>query len=203
MGKRSNKEKNKRRAAVVLIALLLFAAAVPASVFAYLKLSGYNVKNSFNPDSTEKPFVSEKFENTVKENVRVNVGATDYSVYVRAAVVVTWKNDSGNIYSLNPVNGMDYKIEYALSQDGWFRGDDGFYYYSPPVQSGGTTTELIKRCTQLRNSPDGYFLDVQIVAQTVQSAGTTDMDSDGKEIPAVADAWGVEIDESGNIVQKN
>lgn len=203
MGKRSNKGRNKHRAAVVLIALMLFATAVPASVFAYLKFSGYNVKNSFTPDLSETLSVNEKFENNVKENVCVNVGATDYSVYVRAAVVVTWKNDSGNIYSLHPVNGMDYSIEYALSQNGWFRGDDGFYYYRPPVQSRGTTTELIKKCTQLRNSPDGYFLDVQIVAQTVQSAGTTDGDSDGKEIPAVADAWGVEIDESGNIVQKN
>lgn len=203
MKKRRSNGKNKRRAAVVLIALLLFATAVPASIFAYLKLSGYNVKNSFNSDSSETPSVNEKFENNVKENVRVNVGATDYSVYVRAAVVVTWKNDSGNIYSLHPVNGMDYEIEYALSQDGWFRGDDGFYYYRTPVQSGGTTTELIKKCTQLSNSPNGYFLDVQIIAQTVQSAGTTDGDSDGKEIPAVVDAWGVEIDGSGNIVRRN
>lgn len=145
------------------------------------------IKNEFLAETASDPVIRENFDGEEKKDVLVGVGNTGCSVYVRAAVVVTWMNADGEVFSQSPVAGTDYAIEWNLSDSGWSRGDDGFYYYAAPVESGGETAVLIRNCAPLTEAPkEGYALNVKIAAQTIQAAGTTD----GGEIPAVTDAWG-------------
>lgn len=110
--------------------------------------------------------------------------------YVRTAVVITWKDASGNIYSSVPEEGVDYEITYNLSSSGWVKGSDGFYYWVSPVSVGSSTDTLIKSCTDLGNTPDGYSLSVEVVSSSVQADSTT----------AINEAWGLQVDSSGNII---
>lgn len=90
------------------------------------------------------------------------VGNPGYAVYVRVAIVVTWKNATGQVYGQAPVEGTDYVIE--LDNTDWFEGGDGFYYYSDMVAYDDNTmvTEaLIEKCYQKAAAPaDGYTLHV-------------------------------------------
>lgn len=190
-GKRILKKQRKvSRALIALLVVILCAGGA----LAYLSLSSGSVSNTFTPDASVNPAINEVFEDNTKENVSVTVGETGYSVYVRAVVVATWEDDSGNVLAAAPVAGEDYSITYNMTS-GWFQ-KDGYWYYSDPVASGGTTGTLITECKPLKAAPEsGYTLSVKIAAQTIQAAGTTDGDS----TPLVTAAWDVEVDENGKL----
>lgn len=169
---------------LLLLALVCGAVlSAPASA-KYIKRTEA-LTNVFAPGEPVPPTIEEEFENNVKENVSVNVGETGYPVYVRVKVVITWKNEDGMVCYQLPEENKDYTIDYNLLGDnpasdgiGWvYDENDGFYYYTGLVQSKGSTGVLITVC-QLENDatpPEGYFLSVDIIAQTIQaSAGADD-----------------------------
>lgn len=83
----------------------------------------------------------------------------------------------------------DYVIDLASEDDGWkYDRNDGFYYYTKPVDSGKTTAILINSCTlsEYADPPTGYTLSVEIITQTVQAVGWTDDNMS----QAYQDAWG-------------
>lgn len=121
--------------------------------------------------------VVENFNGTVKSNVTVkNTG--DISAYIRAAVVVTWKDANGNVYGRMPVAGVDYNISYG--GDWTYAGD--YFYYNSAVDPGELTSALIESCTESteKRPAEGYALSVEIIADAVQS----------EPAKAVVDAWG-------------
>lgn len=188
--------------AVGLIAVLVITATTGA-VYAYLSATIGPVHNTFTAAPTHTIDIEETFPtgatNPIKKNVCVDVGNPGYAVYVRAAIVVTWKKGN-DVYAYKPVQKTDDAVgDYALELNltDWFQGSDGFYYLRSMVNSGDTA-ELIKTCSQLQEGPEGgYTLHVEIIAQTIQALGTTDDDS----IPAVEDAWKtVTVDENGNLI---
>lgn len=177
-----------RNTGLFLSAFLIFSLIGAVGVYAYMKWTGGAVQNNFEAEASVNPVIEETFDQKEKTNGSVAVKDTGYSVYVRAAVVVTWKNQRDQVYSLAPIAGEDYEIQWNLTEPGWSQGADGFYYYGSAVESGGKTGVLIASCKPLKDAPeDGYTLDVQIIAQTIQTAGTTDTE----DITAVQDAWGV------------
>ena len=183
----------RKRILPVFLTVLLIAAVTVATVYAYLKTSTPAVTNSFAADVDPVLSIVETFEDNVKSDVAVQVGKSSYSVYVRAAIVVTWKDASGNVLATKPVAGVDYTI--TLNDSDWFE-KDGFYYHKAAVPSEGTTANLIISCKPIAGqAPAGYGLNVEIVAQTIQSAGTTDTG----DTPAVTDAWGVYVDSNGKL----
>lgn len=195
-----------------LLILLLLASLAAVPMYAkYIKQTN-EIKNTFSHVDTSGPEIEEKFENNIKENVYVSVGETKYPVYVRATIVITWKkevevtDEDGNpvigedgepmkdyiVYSVLPDSEKDYKLTLKLTENGWVYNEaDGFYYYTQPVESKGTTGVLIERCEQRTpfNPPEGYFLSVEIIAQTVQAVGSTD---DDDEYLAYQDAWNID-----------
>lgn len=186
-----------------LLISLVLALGISFATYAYLSWDKLSVKNTFSPDSEVNPVINETFTGSEKTGVYVNVNNTEnYSVFVRAAVVVTWSNGAETaVLSEVPVENEDYKIEYNFEADSsgkcWFRGTDGFFYCNTPIEANKNTPILIKSCVPIKAAPvDGYTLDVKIVAQTIQSAGTTD-DTD---IPAVTDAWGITV-KDGKLVK--
>ena len=169
--KRGGKEFYRRhKAAVLLGCLALISVTLVGTTAAFLTVSTEPAENIFDP-STVSCRVDEEFDGTEKTNVTVsNTGDTE--AYIRAAVVVTWKDTvNGNVYAKAPVKQTDYTIE--LNTVDWFCGMDGFYYYKYPVApqaENGATTPLITSCKAIADkTPDGYGLNVEILASAIQS----------------------------------
>ena len=178
-----------------LLIVLVTLTFVTSSVIAYIVKDSGEVKNEFTPAVSKDPTVEEDFnDGKEKKNVKINVGETGYPVYVRAAIIITWQDKDGIVYFSEPEEDDDYTI--ALNKTDW-KYEGGYYYYVAgdklqEVQSNGTTEVLIKSCEQKKVAPaDGYTLSVEIIAQTVQSIGTTDGNGNDSatEIPAYKDAW--------------
>ena len=177
---------------IITSLVLILAMALTGTVYAILHGASNTATNTLTPDSDNTPEVAETFENGVKYNVKFT-NTADYSVYVRAAVVVTWQNADGEVYSVRPITNTNASIaDYQLdidSTDWFFDAESGLYYYKHPVPGGESTTVLLNNCRQTGTAPAGYKLHVELVCQTVQAKGTTD---DGN-VPAVVDAWGVTL----------
>lgn len=169
----------KRRNSILLAicAAVLILAGMFIGVYArYIRNSG-DVKNTFDYAVSINP--------TVQDDKSILVGDTEYPVYVRAAIVVTWQNSEGIVYFTKPVENSDYTL--TLGAD-WTKGTDGYYYYKPAVSSGGQTGSLISSFRQTGETPvEDYALNVEIIAQTVQAVGYTDDDTK----QAYQDAWGI------------
>ena len=189
----------KKKVILAVFAAIALAAVLVGAVYAALQgKTETPVKNSMSAEKDPKPTVVETWDNKVKKNVMVNVGNPGYSVYVRADIVVTWKDKDGNVYSKLPEAGEDFTIDLTTvsgtptTLNTWFLGADGFYYYTSPVVSGNTAV-LINECKVKEDTaqiPEGYQLSVEIIAQTVQYKGTTDRNAN---ITAVEDAWHVTL----------
>ena len=112
-----------------------------------------------------------------------NTGNVD--AYIRAAVVVNWMDERGNVRGLAPVAS-----EYVLkinSTDWQLDPDTGYYYYKASVSPSGTTKDLVVSATAAGTAPDGYHLSVEVVAEAIQAAGVTD----NSGVPAYRDAWDI------------
>lgn len=188
MPKRHYKKRIPHLLAVVIALIIL--SSVTTVVYAALKMSSNSTKNSFTADDMPNIQINETLtedsENEgyilKKENVTVTNNA-DYSVYVRAAVVATWQDKDGNVYPVAP-NDTDYDITYNMSD--WEQSSDGYWYYGQAVTSGGKTTPLITSCEPIKSAPtDGFTLHVNIISQSIQSAGMTDSGN----VSAIQDAW--------------
>lgn len=176
---------------VLLIAFVVISAiAVPLSA-RYLKQTE-ELSNSFQHTDRGQPEISESFDGTEKKDVFVTVGDTGYPVYVRVAIVITWKDKDDVVHFKKPTRDTDYLLELLL-EDWEYNAADGYYYYKKAVESNGQTTVLIQLCKQLdgAEAPDGCSLSVEIIAQTVQAVGSTDVSGKPTEsgIPAYKDAW--------------
>ena len=187
-----------------LLILTAAASLLTGTVTAYLSYATNPATNTFRAAQAVDPTVNETFDNKEKTDVSVNVGNTSvnndagYSVYVRAAVVVTWKNaEDGNVLGKVPVKDTDYEI--TFDETNWFF-KDGFWYHKAAVNSQGNTSVLIINCQKKEGAPvpTGYNLNVEILAQTIQALGTTD-EGDTPVVPAVTDAWKVRVDADGKL----
>lgn len=190
-----------RKSSVLLIAIILTMGLMVGATVAYLVATSTEVTNTFTPSKVACEVIEDEFTDsvsTMKTNVKVqNTGDTE--AYIRAAIIVTWKNEEdGNVYWKQPVEGVDYSI--TLAQDGgWYvETSDGYYYYTKPVapndNNNTTNTDvtgvLISSCSPFdANTPEGYGLNVEILASAIQSKPTS----------VVAEQWGVTVADDGTI----
>lgn len=188
----------KTKKPVALLALLVLLCCTVAGTVAYLVTSTDPVTNTFTPASVSTE-VNEDFDGITKRNVTIkNTG--DIDAYIRAAVIVNWANDAGEI-SGTPVTNADYSITYNTGANGdWFVGSDGYYYCKTSVKSEKQdakdcwTPVLIKSCTQKGTAPEGFHLQVTILADGIQSEPTS----------TVASVWtAIQVDTNGNLTAKN
>lgn len=152
--------------AIALLASLLLMACAISGTLAFLVDKDEPITNTFTP-STITTTVEEKFENGVKSEVKIkNTG--DTTAWIRAAVVITWQDEAGNVYGQAPVEGTDYAITYSTTD--WLTGGDGFYYYTKPVEATKETGVLISECKvkEGANIPEGYNLCVEIICSGLQ-----------------------------------
>ena len=176
-----NRPLPKKKVSLLLVSLVLIAAIAVGSTVAFIATSTEPITNIFNPANVTID-IDEKFENGVKTDVQVkNTGNTD--AFIRAKIVVTWKDANGNVSATKPVEGTDYTM--TLNETNWFRGSDGFYYCKTSVAPKGSTPALITACKKADGvtPPDGYDLSVEIIASGIQSTPDS----------AVKEAWGMTV----------
>lgn len=171
------KKLNKK--AVVLIALCLcLVVGTVGGVWAYLSAKTNTLQNTFVPAYVTCS-VEETFQDGVKSDVTVrNTGNVD--AFIRATVVATFQSNDGKVLATAPKEGVDYTVSFNL--DGWKKGSDGFWYHTTAVSPNALTAVLINSATSV-TSPDGYKLNLQIIATAIQSDPAT----------AAQEAWGVNV----------
>ena len=165
-----------KRSGILLAAVIVLLAGAVGGTWAFLVAQSEPVQNNFTYAHVSCK-VDEKFENGVKSEVKIqNTG--DISAYIRARIVVTWKDKDGNVSAAAvPAKGTDYTME--MGKD-WTEGTDGYWYYKTAVDAGKETPVLITKCEKIGNAPKDYDLSVEILADAIQSEPAS----------AVTEAWG-------------
>lgn len=169
-----------RKTALILSLCLIFALAV-GTTFALLKANTDPVTNTFTAAKSGTDIV-EKLDGSQKTSIAVKNTGTAVS-YVRVKLVMNWVDESGNV-SAEPVN-----ITPSITAD-WFE-QGGIYYYKMPVAAKGETTNLLKTPITQDAAPEGYHLEVTVLAESIQAAPSK----------AVTDSWGVGVDSNGYLTQ--
>lgn len=175
------------RQVLLLAALAVIAMGVVGGTVAYLVTNTTPVVNTFEPGyvscriNEKGPDGKKDFENNVdteKKNVTVtNTGNVD--AYIRATIIVTWKDSAGNIAATVPVEGSDYTLK--LNTNNWTHSGD-YYYYKSSVEPNETTEKLVESCTALKSKGD-YTLSVEILADAIQAEPES----------VVTSMWGVTV----------
>ena len=170
-----NKTKKFNKLLTILVAMTLAVGLIIGGSVAFLTDSDDEIANTFTPSQVTTEVV-ETFNGTTKSNVSIkNTGNTDANI--RAAVVVTWQNEKGEVWGKAPVAGTDYNISFNTAEQSepvgkWTQKADGFYYWSAPVAPGANTGILITECTAVEGkAPAGYALCVEIIASGIQAVG--------------------------------
>lgn len=179
-----------KKGMTALVALVLIFCCSVGGTLAWLAATSGPVTNTFKPTAV-KCVVNETIneETKTKSDVYVSIpekdGTTDTTdAYVRAAIIVNWVDQGGNVYGVAPEQPTDgTKKEYAdytmeINDSDWTLSD-GYYYYNSSVAPGRKTNDLIETCTPKSTAPDGYHLQVTILAEAIQANPES----------AVADAW--------------
>lgn len=170
-----------RKAALILSLCLIFALAVGTTV-ALLVAHTNAVTNTFKA-AESGTHIEEVTEGGEKSSIIVENTGTATS-YVRVKLVMNWvSNDETNrTISSEPVG-----ITPVINEADWFLGTDGIYYYTKPVGPDGsdndTTTNLLKNPITQPDAPEGYHLEVTVLAESIQAAPSE----------AVIKSWGVDV----------
>ena len=163
-----------KRSGILLAAVIVLLAGAVGGTWAFLVAQSEPVQNNFTYAHVSCT-INEKFENDVKSDVTIqNTG--DIPAYIRARIVVTWKDASGNVSAV-PVKNTDYTI--AFNETDWTQQGD-YWYCKTAVNAKDFTPVLITKCEKTGNAPDGYNLSVEILADAIQSEPAS----------AVTEAWG-------------
>lgn len=175
---RHAKKRKLNKSILVTLSLLLVLSLATGGTIAYLLVNGSQVTNTFTPGYVACQVNS---DHSIKNTSNVDT-------YIRAAVVVNWVDNSGNLYAIAP--------EYAAttnSIDGWYKQGDYYYYIGngKPAISPNTVINAPVDVAITSTNPDAdtYHLEIDIIAEAIQADGKKD--SDG--VLAVIDAWGVAI----------
>ena len=126
--------------------------------------------------------IVEELDGSQKTSIIVKNTGTAVS-YVRVKLVMNWVDGDGNV-SAEPVN-----ITPSITGN-WFE-QDGIYYYKMPVAAKDFTTNLLQTPITQGTAPEGYHLEVTVLAESIQAAPST----------AVQQSWGVGVDSNGYLTQ--
>ena len=163
-----------KRSGILLAAVIVLLAGAVGGTWAFLVAQSEPVQNNFTYAHV-RCTIDEEFDGTTKSDVQIqNTG--DIPAYIRARIVVTWKDASGNVSAV-PVKDSDYTMTMGT---GWTKGTDGYWYCNTAVDAGGETPVLITKCEKKGNAPKDYNLSVEILADAIQSEPES----------AVTEAWG-------------
>ena len=167
-----------RKAALILSLCLIFALAVGTTV-ALLVAHTNAVTNTFTA-AKSGTHIEEVTKDGEKSSIIVQNTGTATS-YVRVKLVCNWVDKDKNV-SATPAPAP------VITNSDWFV-KDGIYYYKMPVAPNDQTSNLLNGnpIEQPECAPEGYHLEVTVLAESIQAAPDT----------AVKDAWKVVEVDSG------
>ncbi len=173
-----------RKTALILSLCLIFALAV-GTTFALLKASTAPVENTFTAAKSDIK-IDEDVTGGQKKSIVVKNTGTAVS-YVRVKLVMNWVDDETGNVSATPV---DITVDYDNTN--WFE-QDGIYYYKMPVAADAVTTNLLQTPITQGTAPEGYHLEVTVLAESIQAAPSAAVEGawtavkvvDGNLTPAV------------------
>ena len=158
----------KKKSLLLVAGIVLMLTIAIGGTIAYLVTNTDSITNTFEPGGVPIS-VDESFTGGVKSDVKITNDG-NVPAYIRAKIIVTWKDAQGNVSAVKPVLGTDYSMN--INTADWTEAG-GFYYYKESVEATGKTTNLINSCTKLEgaNPPDDYDLSVEIIAESIQADG--------------------------------
>lgn len=188
----SNINKNRTastRMLVLAIALILILSCTIMGTLMFIVDKTDEVKNVFTPSNVSTE-ITEEFNGTIKKNVNItNTG--NIPVYVRVNLVTYRVSESGT-----KIGGTATIPDFTLGV-GWFKGNDGFYYYEAKVQAGESPENpLIGKpgITLVKyEDVDGGKQVIEVMGEAIQAEPAT----------AVQEAWSaVKVNADGTISKK-
>ncbi len=176
----------KNKALLIIITLITVLVIGIDTTVSILISKTERLNNEFVPTDLSCK-VNELLDNGVKRNVNIsNTGSADG--YVRAELIFTWQDSQGNVYGEKPMEGSHYTASYDFA-NGWLKSQDGYYYWTEPVAPGDSTGVLLTSCTPITGrAPEGYSLNVEILASIIQS----------EPVSVVLDIWETGISSINN-----
>ena len=145
----------KRNVLMAALIVMIFVAAIGGTV-AYLTTSTAPVINTFEPQQVTCD-IEEAFDGTTKTSITVK-NTCEIPVYIRVALIPYYTDGNG-------VAGKpSWTPEFTLNTD-WFKGSDGYYYYSKAVAPDTNTPSLTNSIVL----PEGGAL--KIAAEAIQAEG--------------------------------
>lgn len=185
----SNIKKNRTastRMLVLVIALVLVLGCTIAGTLMFLVDKTGDVKNTFTAANVTTE-ITEDFDGSVKKNVNI-INKGDIPVYVRVNLITYRVNASGDKI------GGTATIPNFNPGEGWFKGSDGFYYYTGKVQPNqAPEAPLIGNNGIVLNSysdADGGKQVIEVMGEAIQA----------DPADAVKDAWpAVKVKDDGTI----
>lgn len=182
-GKRAGESKTTQKRPIrpwitACLLLLLLSGSIMGTI-AYMQAHSH-LGNTFTvANLTVK--INETFDKKEKSNVTVeNTG--DVSAYLRAAVVVCWKDADGNV---TPAAESDYSMTMGSE---WIQGADSYWYCKKPTDAGQPSPALIVSCKPKAVKADQH-LSVEILIQGVQAEPAT----------AVEELWDATVTADGTL----
>ncbi len=174
---------------VLFLSFMMILSYVGAETGAYIYMETDSKENSFNPANVSCE-ITEAFDGTEKTNVNV-MNKSNITVYMRVSLVTYRINDD------NQQIGGVAVIPAFTPGTGWFEYN-GVYYYSGPVAPNGAPTYPLIGDPGITlveyTDADGGKQVVEVMAEAVQAEGV-----DANGVPIVTAAWGVTVDENGNL----
>ena len=164
------------KSSALIIALALILVLAVGGTVAYIFTHTGPVINTFTP-ADAKITVDEQTSDNQKTSITVVNNSTGVPVYIRVALVASLIDKDEN------VTGAASVPTFTLGEN-WFKGNDGYYYYTKAVPVGESTGNLLKSPMTLSEN-----MQVVVLADAIQAEPTT----------AVTQAWGVTVDSNGSI----
>ena len=166
-----HEKKSDKRAFVAIVALVLVLCLTVGGTVAYLATRTNSVTNTFTPSHVTTAVVEDTTTTPgTKADVKIqNTGDTD--AYIRATYVVNWVDSNGNVYAAQPVAGTAYTV--SVNETDWTQGTtDRYWYCDSVIAPGNMTPVLINSIAPVDGkAPEGYTLQVTIIAEGIQSTG--------------------------------
>lgn len=189
-GKRlkKNRRAKLKNSLFMQIPMVLLFCIVTGSV-AYL-IKQNSIKNEFVTGNVRTEII-EDFDasNKIKKDVSIkNVG--NVPIYIRIAIVISLKDEEGNVLEGIPQENEDYSIKFSRSSN-WLKGNDGYYYYKNKIEPNASTDILIEECKQIKEF-NYKILEVSIANQAIQAEPTK----------AVTEAWNVQVIDNSLVLKE-
>ena len=201
-------KKNKIRFSILAIAAIVLLSV--GGTFAYVEFKTGSVINLFKHGvvniTTDEDFEEDEISyEPVAKKVRIKNDSLNgelnvVPVYIRVALVSTWKNEDGTVAAVNADDLIEFKLnlndasttDFVRSADvtgKWDLGNDGFYYFTGVVEPDKYTDYLLESVSLKENAvaPENGNLEVNVLADAVQA-----------DVSKVNQAWNTPKDANGN-----